>query len=167
MTEISTLGQRIKHRRTALRLSLNRLGEISKISPATLFRLEKGEVSNLRSDSLERLSKSLKTSTDFLLGRSPTPATSSDEHSDYLFQMYNEMSPSRINQLIGFAEYTRWKSVPYKQLLDAFHALYEIFSRHIDPKKLEGRELVEFDKVSNIIGLLVIDRAEREVEAEG
>ena len=63
-----TVGQRMKERRTELRLSARDLAVELGISPATYYRYEKGEIEKIPSEVLLKLATRLQTTTDSLLG---------------------------------------------------------------------------------------------------
>lgn len=65
---METLGDRIKKLRVIRSWNQADLAIASKITQATISRLESGKTKQLKSDGLKRLAKSLCTSTDYLVG---------------------------------------------------------------------------------------------------
>ncbi len=63
-----TIGQRIKARRKELGISAEKLAESLGISPATVYRYEKGDIEKMPGDLLEPLAKALYTTPAFLMG---------------------------------------------------------------------------------------------------
>ncbi len=61
------IGQRVRERRTGLRLSLDRLAEMTELSKTGLWELEKGRTEP-RAGTLLRLCRVLGCSADWLLG---------------------------------------------------------------------------------------------------
>lgn len=67
---MNTLGSRVKKIRTMRRWNQADLAKASKITQATISRLESGKTKQLKSAALKRLAKALCTSTDYLVGLS-------------------------------------------------------------------------------------------------
>lgn len=63
-----TTGDRMKHRRRALGLSAEVVAERLGVSPATVYRYEKGDIEKLPGDILPTLSKILQTTPAYLMG---------------------------------------------------------------------------------------------------
>jgi HTH-type transcriptional regulator, competence development regulator len=74
---MSSLGDRLAQRRAGRGLSLRELGVRTGLKAQNISRVETGERTHVRSDTLERLAEALGCSTDYLLGRTddPTPPT--------------------------------------------------------------------------------------------
>jgi transcriptional regulator with XRE-family HTH domain len=64
-----TLGQQIRRERENRGMTLAELASASKLTHATLSRLETGHVKELRSEALKRLAESLDVSMDYLVGK--------------------------------------------------------------------------------------------------
>lgn len=65
---LSAVAQRIRQRRIELKLSLQDVSDLSGISKSTLQRYETGGIKNIHFQSIEKLSKALNTSPDWLFG---------------------------------------------------------------------------------------------------
>lgn len=62
------IGQRIKERRKALKMSAEELGKRLGKDRSTIYRYEKGDIENLPLDILEPIAKALNTTPQFLMG---------------------------------------------------------------------------------------------------
>lgn len=62
------IGQRIKERRKALKLSADELGKKLGKDRSTIYRYEKGDIENLPLDILEPIAKALNTTPQYLMG---------------------------------------------------------------------------------------------------
>lgn len=63
-----TTGQRMKMRRKELGLSAERVAEILGISPATIYRYEKGDIEKVPGDLLQPIANALQTTPAYLMG---------------------------------------------------------------------------------------------------
>lgn len=72
-----TTGERMKQRRKELGLSAEKVAERLGVSPATIYRYEKGDIEKVPADSLTEIAKILQTTPAYLMGweEQPTPAT--------------------------------------------------------------------------------------------
>ena len=66
--------ERVRMCRLQLRISQKVLGERIGQDQAYISRLERGEITDITIRTLERLADTLQVTTDYLLGREPTPA---------------------------------------------------------------------------------------------
>lgn len=72
-----TTGERMKQRRKEIGFSAEKVAERLGVSPATIYRYEKGDIEKVPVDSLSELAKILQTTPAYLMGweEQPTPAT--------------------------------------------------------------------------------------------
>lgn len=73
MPERTVLGERLLLSRRRRGLTQKRLGELVELSPFTIARIEQGRAPQILTGALERLSRVLQVSTDYLLGLSDHP----------------------------------------------------------------------------------------------
>lgn len=89
------------------------LSEHSKVSQATISRIENGEVKEVRGEALRRLAGALETSVDYLIGKSiserPDGVMIHDEQARYLFRGYEGLSDGNQKTLIEFFEFLQQK----------------------------------------------------------
>ena len=73
-----TTGERMKKRRKEIGFSAEKVAERLGVSPATIYRYEKGDIEKVPVDSLAELAKILQTTPAYLMGweEQPTPAPS-------------------------------------------------------------------------------------------
>jgi repressor LexA len=67
-----TTGQRMKMRRKEIGLSAERVAEILGISPATVYRYEKGDIEKVPGDLLQPIAQALQTTPAYLMGWNPS-----------------------------------------------------------------------------------------------
>ena len=72
---IMTAGQRMKEKRKELGLSAEFIADKLGVSPATIYRYEKGDIENIPGNILEQISKILKTTPAYLMGWEPDDAS--------------------------------------------------------------------------------------------
>lgn len=72
-------GQRIKFRRKQLSISAEKLASVIGVSPATVYRWEKGDIEKVSSTVINPLADALQTTPAFLMGWSDDPDRASEE----------------------------------------------------------------------------------------
>ncbi len=72
---IMTAGQRMKEKRKELGLSAEFIADKLGVSPATIYRYEKGDIEKIPGNILEQISKILKTTPAYLMGWEPDDAS--------------------------------------------------------------------------------------------
>lgn len=72
---IMTAGQRMKEKRKELGLSAEFIADKLRVSPATIYRYEKGDIEKIPGNILEQISKILKTTPAYLMGWEPDDAS--------------------------------------------------------------------------------------------
>ena len=74
-----TTGERMKQRRKEIGFSAEKVAERLGVSPATIYRYEKGDIEKVPVDSLAELAKILQTTPAYLMGweEQPTPKPTS------------------------------------------------------------------------------------------
>jgi len=63
-----SIGTRMKERRLQLKKTLEEVGSVVGVSKATIQRYEKGAITNIPSDKIEKIAKALSTTPAFLMG---------------------------------------------------------------------------------------------------
>ena len=169
MMKNSEFGRRVKERRELLKLSPHKLAIICGITPATIYRIESGEIGQLRSESLAKLAKGLRTTSDYLTGGSSEPQPkdilSGDRNAEYLYTLYSQMNVSQIQHLLQFAEFTRYRTLNEKILMDEYHDLFSFTHELIQKNNLEDAD-ERFQKAATRFAGEVTDHAESDVKAE-
>lgn len=101
-----TTGERIKIRRKELGMSAETLAELCGISPATIYRYEKGDIENMRTDKLIPIAEALKTTSAYLMGwedeKSPGTVIDTEGLSDdrrWLFDYIMRLSDPEVQLL--------------------------------------------------------------------
>lgn len=102
-----SIGERIRAVREAKRLSQQNLADAAKITQASLSRIEKGHVQQIKSTTLRQLAKALKVGLDELMG---SPSANSlmieyqDPALDHLVRTYHRLSLTGRRQLVAISQ---------------------------------------------------------------
>lgn len=95
---IMNIGEKIKDRRTELRLTLDDVARIAGVGKATICRYEKGDIVNIPSDRIERIAKALKC-TAFLMGWEEHPTDTTK-----LMALYDRLNDEGKRKLLDYAD---------------------------------------------------------------
>ena len=93
------IGERIRDRRTELRLTLNDISKRAGVSKATICRYEKGVILNIPSDRIERIAKALRCTPAFLMGWDEEPTDTTK-----LMALYERLNERGKNKLLDYAD---------------------------------------------------------------
>ncbi len=98
----TTLGQKLKKHRTELRLSLDRLAEITESSKSYLWELENRDVRKPSAEKLTKIAQALKVTTDYLLD-DKADANNDEMLKEAFFRRFNQLEDddkTKIEQMI-------------------------------------------------------------------
>lgn len=169
MSELDTLGKRIKNRRIQLKISPHKLALQTGIAPPTIYRLEADQIANLRSDNLVRMAKALHTSVDYLTCVSDDPQPrdfiQGDKNAQYIFELYSQMDVEQVRELLHFAEYTRYRGDPIKEVLHEYYDLVD-FCRESVNNKTWNEQDPRFRRAELRRIKPMLDRMEKELAEE-
>lgn len=104
------VGDRIRVLREENGWTQNHLAVVAGVPQPTIWRLEKGVISNPKMDILKKVALALEVSVDVLTG-GPRRPTSSDEAGDkdlmpeVVFRSFEKLSQSRRTQLVDFLKF--------------------------------------------------------------
>lgn len=110
---MATLGQRIKKLREGKGLSQGELGKLVNVGNTTISQWENDKrIPDLAT--LDKLANVLKTSSDYLLGRTDDPSPTNARQlpqtvAPYLPEGFNELSPEAKQEILNFVEYIMHK----------------------------------------------------------
>ena len=108
-----SLGEKIKELREKKGMNQKQLAEASRLTQATISRIEKGKVNQLKSEALKRLAEALGTTVDYLVDRkenlTPEELANVDENVTYLFRGYEKLPSEARKQLIDFVQFLEGK----------------------------------------------------------
>lgn len=90
------VGQRIKERRKALKISADDIAKELGVSRSTIFRYEKGDIEKLPTQNLAIIAKVLKTTPEELMGW--------EANSEDITAIYNQLERKRQNKVYKYAE---------------------------------------------------------------
>lgn len=62
------VGKKIKQRRKEIKISAEDLAEAAGVSPSTIYRYEKGDIENMPTPVLDKISRRLRVSPSYLMG---------------------------------------------------------------------------------------------------
>ena len=62
------LGERVRHARLAAKMTQEQLAELSGLKQFHISRIENGDIKDIKGDTIVRLARALRVSTDYLLG---------------------------------------------------------------------------------------------------
>lgn len=93
------IGERIRDRRTELRLTLEEVAKRAGVGKATICRYEKGVITNIPSDRIERIASALKCTPAFLMGWEECPTQTSK-----LLKLYERLNDEGKNKLLDYAD---------------------------------------------------------------
>lgn len=173
MANRSELGKRLKARRKALDISANDLAKECGLTAATIYRVESGEIGQLKSAALIRLAEALHTTTDYLMGKTEEPklrdVLTGDKIAQYIYSLYDQMTAPQIRDLIRFAEFIRNYPATlndrYRQLLDEHRALFHFTEWLIEKHDLDDRDPA-YKAAEKRFADMVLNGAQGEVNAE-
>jgi len=105
----STIGELLKIQRKKLDMNQRQLAHASGITPATISRLESGQVKELKSEALKRLAEALNVTVDYLVGRTvnldPNEIVRLDPNVEYILRVYERLSFKRREELRNFVSF--------------------------------------------------------------
>lgn len=103
------LGQKVKQRREQLGLNQKQLAEASKITQATISRIESEQVKELKSKALKHLAAALSVTVDYLVDKTdrltPNELVQSDKTAQYILRGYEKLSSRGREQLKSFIQW--------------------------------------------------------------
>lgn len=94
-----SIGERIKDRRTELRLTLEEVAKRAGVGKATICRYEKGVIINIPSDRIERIAKALRCTPAFLMGWEEYPTDTTK-----LMALYDRLNERGKEKLLDYAD---------------------------------------------------------------
>lgn len=104
-----SIGELLKIQRKKLDMNQRQLAKASGITPATISRLESGQVKELKSEALKRLAEALNVTVDYLVGRTinldPNDVVRLDPLVEYILRVYEKLSYKRREELRNFVSF--------------------------------------------------------------
>jgi transcriptional regulator with XRE-family HTH domain len=104
-----SLGELIKIQRKRLDMNQRQLARVSGITPATISRLENGQIKELKSEALKRLADALNVTADYLLGRTTGSNLNNmselDPNLEYILNIYKNLSFKTRKDLRNFVSF--------------------------------------------------------------
>jgi transcriptional regulator with XRE-family HTH domain len=103
------LSEKVNQLRRSLKLTQRQLADKTSITQATLSRIEKGKVQNLRVSTLVKLASALNTTVDYLTDKtneiSLPDLILSDPNAQLLWISFKKLSLISQNELVKYAKY--------------------------------------------------------------
>ena len=110
-----SLGEKVKELREKKGMNQKELSKASAITQATISRIEKGKVNQLKSEALKRLADALGSTIDYLVDKTdkltPNDILQSDDTAKHLFRGYEKLSSDGRKQLINFVNFLEGKEI--------------------------------------------------------
>ncbi|MGA1839192.1 MAG: helix-turn-helix domain-containing protein [bacterium] len=104
-----SLGELLKIQRKRLDMNQRQVARASGITPATISRLESGQIKELKSEALKRLADALNVTADYLLGRATRSNLSNmsekDTNLEYILHVYKNLSFKKRKELRNFVSF--------------------------------------------------------------
>lgn len=127
-----SIGTRMKERRLQLNKTLEEVGSVVGVSKATIQRYEKGAITNIPSDKIEKIAKALSTTPAFLMGWEDKSNRLKGVRIPILGRVVAGIPLEAITDIEGYEEIT-----PKMASLGEYFAL-KIKGRSMEPKLMEG-----------------------------
>ncbi len=138
------LGKRIHQRRELLQVTAYNLAQSCGLSPATIYRVEKGGIGQLGSDALVQIANELKTTVDYLLGRTNDPTTGGsvnlDPQAAELLQLSAKLKREDADTVAKFMEFLRYRALPIQELIRGYNDLYEMSEAAVKTGKWDKKD---------------------------
>jgi transcriptional regulator with XRE-family HTH domain len=104
-----SLAEKVTRAREKLGMNQKQLAAASKITQATISRIESGQVKELKSEALKRLASALRLTVDFLVDKttelSSQDLIQSDPTAEYILRGYERLSATGREQLRNFVRF--------------------------------------------------------------
>jgi transcriptional regulator with XRE-family HTH domain len=108
-----SLGKKVIKLREKKGINQKELAEASKITQATISRIESGQVKQLKSEALKRLATALGVTVDYLIDKTkeitPDEILSSDPTAQYIFRGYEKLSSKGREDLKDYLDWIEQK----------------------------------------------------------
>lgn len=127
-----SIGTRMKERRLQLNKTLEEVGSVVGVSKATIQRYEKGAITNIPSDKIEKIAKALSTTPAFLMGWEDKSNRLKGVRIPILGRVVAGIPLEAITDIEGYEEIT-----PKMASLGEYFAL-NIKGHSMEPKLMEG-----------------------------
>jgi transcriptional regulator with XRE-family HTH domain len=104
-----SLTEKVRRAREKLGMNQKQLAAASKITQATISRIESGQVKELKSEALKRLAAALRVTVDYLVDKttelSSQDLLQSDSAAEYILRGYERLSAAGREQLRNFVRF--------------------------------------------------------------
>lgn len=93
------IGLKLKQRRQEMNVSVDELAQKLNVSRTTIYRYEKGEISKMPTETLEKIARILNTTPAYFMGWSDKPEVKSN-----ILSIYNQLEQPRQEKVVYFAQ---------------------------------------------------------------
>lgn len=149
-----SIGTRMKERRLQLKKTLEEVGSIVGVSKATIQRYEKGAITNIPSDKIEKIAKALSTTPAFLMGWEENHMHSKGIRIPILGRVVAGIPLEAITDIEGYEEIT-----PKMASLGEYFAL-KIKGHSMEPQILDNDVVIckcQSDVESGDIAIILVN----------
>ncbi|MEH0962353.1 helix-turn-helix domain-containing protein [Streptococcus anginosus] len=94
-----SIGSKIKQRRQEMSISVDELAQKLNVSRTTIYRYEKGEISKMPTETLEKIARILNTTPAYFMGWNDSPEVKSN-----ILSIYNQLEQPRQEKVVYFAQ---------------------------------------------------------------
>ncbi|HEP4189508.1 TPA: helix-turn-helix transcriptional regulator [Streptococcus pyogenes] len=94
-----SIGSKIKQRRQEMSISVDELAQKLNVSRTTIYRYEKGEISKMPTETLEKIARILNTTPAYFMGWNDSPEVKSN-----ILSIYNQLEQPRQEKVVDFAQ---------------------------------------------------------------
>ncbi len=149
-----SIGTRMKERRLQLKKTLEEVGSVVGVSKATIQRYEKGAITNIPSDKIEKIAKALSTTPAFLMGWEENHMHSKGIRIPILGRVVAGIPIEAITDIEGYEEIT-----PKMASLGEYFAL-KIKGHSMEPQILDNDVVIckcQSDVESGDIAIILVN----------
>ena len=162
-----SIGSKIKQRRQEMSISVDELAQKLNVSRTTIYRYEKGEISKMPTETLEKIARILNTTPAYFMGWNDSPEVKSN-----ILSIYNQLEQPRQEKVVDFAQEqldeqnnkvttptidTIDEDIEYitdyvEELVAAGHGAYQEDNLHMEVSLLADEVPDSYDTIAKVAG---------------
>lgn len=160
-----SIGSKIKQRRQEMSISVDELAQKLNVSRTTIYRYEKGEISKMPTETLEKIARTLNTTPAYFMGWNDNPEIKSN-----ILSIYNQLEQPRQEKVVDFAQEqldeqnnkvaivdTIDEDIEYitdyvDGLVAAGHGAYQGDNLHMEVRLLASEVPDNYDTIAKVVG---------------
>lgn len=160
-----SIGSKIKQRRQEMSISVDELAQKLNVSRTTIYRYEKGEISKMPTETLEKIARTLNTTPAYFMGWNDNPEIKSN-----ILSIYNQLEQPRQEKVVDFAqeqldeqnnkvttidtidEDVKYMTDYVEGLVAAGHGAYQEDNLHMEVSLLADEVPDNYDTIAKVAG---------------